>query len=189
MCNTFKSFVHVVALSMLVAIQGQHSIAQSNASAEVGRAAMTKLAALAGHWEGEATVTLGPGQVYKVKQKEHVQYKLDGNVLLIEGTGREMATDGEGKVVFQAMAVCTFDPMTKKYQFHAFRDNGMSKVASAEVTETGFIWGFEDGRGGKVRYTITVADDTWVEVGEYLVEGMPPRKIFEMAVKRIADPK
>lgn len=156
-------------------------------SGDIGRQMMAKLNKLVGHWEGEATVQLGPGQIHKVRQREHVQSKLNGSVLLIEGTGRETDSDGKDKVVFQAMAVCAFDPATQGLQFHAFRDNGMSKIAAAELTETGMIWGFDDGRGGKVRYTITLTDDTWVEIGEYLMEGMPPRKIFEMTVKKVAN--
>ena len=132
---------------------------------------MEKISKMIGRWEGDATVTLGPGQVHKVRQFEHVQSKLNGNVLLVEGTGREKGTDGPGKIVFQALAICAFDPVSKSYKFHAFRDNGMSTVATAEVTDTGLIWGFEDGRGGKIRYTITLSDDTWSEVGEYLIEG------------------
>lgn len=189
MCRPFKTIFRFVVIPLLLALLSPYANAQANVSAEAGRAAMSKLSTLVGEWEGEATVTMGPGQIYRVKQREHVQYKLDGNLLLIEGTGQESASEGEGRVVFQALAVCTFDAMTKKYQFHAFRDNGMSKLADWDVTDTGFIWGFEDGRGGKVRYTITVSDDTWTEVGEYLMEGMPPRKIFEMTVKRISASK
>jgi hypothetical protein len=158
-------------------------------SPEAARAAIAKLSKMVGKWEGEASVQMGPGPAHKVRQTEHVQSKLGGSVLLVEGVGHEKGDDGKEKVVFQALAVCAFDPNSKAYKFHAFRDNGMATVASAEVTDNGMIWGFEDGRGGKIRYTITLKDDTWSEIGEYLVEGQPARQFFEMTVKRVAEAK
>lgn len=165
------------------------TIAQQPPSAAVAKEAMAKLSKMVGKWEGEATVQLGPGQTHKVKQTENVQWKLDGTVLLVEGLGKEKAADGEEKVVFQAMAICAFEAKSKSYKFHTFRDNGMGAIANAEVTDTGMIWGFEDGRGGKIRYTITIKDDIWTEIGEYLVEGQPARQFFDMTVKRVAEAK
>ncbi len=174
-------------LISLVGLPVYFASAQSIPNPEVGRTAMAKLSSLIGRWEGEATIMQGSGRTLKVKQTEVVQKKLDGGALLIEGTGREnLGTDAE-KIVFQALAVCNFDPISQTYKFHAFRDNGMSIVADAELTDTGFIWGFEDGRGGKIRYTVTLKGDTWSEIGEYLVEGKPARKTFEMTVKRISE--
>ncbi|MEQ1828904.1 MAG: hypothetical protein ABL921_23280 [Pirellula sp.] len=174
------AWMSIVCFSNLV-------LGQAPPSSAEGREAMKKLSKLVGRWEGEATIQLGPGQAHKVKQIEHVQSKMDGSLLLIEGTGREKSTDGQEKVVFQALAVCNFDPIEKAYKFHAFRDNGLSTVAKTELTDNGIIWGFEDGRGGKIRYTITLSNDTWTEIGEYLIEGQPARKFFDMTVKRVAD--
>ena len=182
--------IRALSISILfvsVALSSRSAFAQSIPNPEVGRAAMAKLSSLIGRWEGEATIMLGPGRTIKVKQTEVVQKKLDGGALLIEGTGRDAAGTDAEKIVFQALAVCNYDPISKKYKFHAFRDNGMSIVADAELTDTGFIWGFEDGRGGKIRYTVTLKDDTWSEIGEYLIEGQPARKTFEMTVKRISE--
>lgn len=165
------------------------SNAQGPPSPAVAKEAMAKLAKMVGKWEGEATVQLGPGQTHKVKQTENVQSKLGGTVLLVEGLGKEKGADGVEKVVFQAMAICAYDANSKSYKFHAFRDNGMGTVATAEATDTGLIWGFEDGRGGKIRYTITLTEDTWTEIGEYLIEGQPARKFFDMTVKRVAEAK
>jgi hypothetical protein len=162
-------------------------LAQGPPGPEAARAAMAKISKMVGKWEGEATVQMGPGPAHKVRQTENVQSKLDGSVLLVEGIGHQKGDDGKEKVVFQALAVCAYDANSKSYKFHAFRDNGMATVANAEVTDTGMIWGFEDGRGGKIRYTITLKDDTWSEIGEYLMEGQPARKFFEMTVKRVTE--
>lgn len=185
--SRISKFVCCTSLAFLLAQSS--AIAQGPPTADTAKAAMAKLSKMVGKWEGEATVQLGPGQTHKVKQTEHVQSKLGGTVFLVEGLGKEKGADGAEKVVFQAMAICAYDAASKSYKFHAFRDNGMGTVATAEVTDTGMIWGFEDGRGGKIRYTITLADDTWTEIGEYLVEGQPARKFFDMTVKRVAEAK
>jgi hypothetical protein len=59
--------------------------------------AMKKLAFLVGTWTGDAT-TVRPNQKIKVRQTEDVSYKLDGLVLLIEGTGRNPES---GEVMFR----------------------------------------------------------------------------------------
>lgn len=184
-----KFFCKRVLVAACLALVAAPAAAQGPPSPEAAKAAMAKLSKMVGKWEGEATVQMGPGPAHKVRQTEHVQSKLDGTVLLVEGTGHQKDESGAEKVVFRALAVCAFDPTAKSYKFHAFRDNGTSTVATAEATDTGLIWGFEDGRGGKVKYTIALKDDTWSEIGEYLMEGQPARKFFEMTVKRIDETK
>lgn len=161
------------------------SLAQSRPDPAPARAAMAKLDRMVGVWEGEATIQLGPGEPRRIVQVERVEKKLDGTALLIEGTGHEK-TDGPGpgRVVFQALAVAAYDPASDSYKMHAFRDNGLSIVATASLTDTGLVWGFDDGHGGKVKYNITLEDDKWTEIGEYLRDGQPPRKFFEMTVRR-----
>src|SRR5947207_13090632 len=74
------------------------SAQQPNVTAQ--REAMKKLEFLAGKWSGDASVSRGPGEPMKVVQTENIQFKLDGLVLLLEGTGR----NEDGKAVFQALA-------------------------------------------------------------------------------------
>ena len=63
---------------------------------------MKKLEFLVGDWSGEATVLRGPGQFVELAQTESVQFKLDGLVLVIEGTGR---TKTDGKPTLQALGI------------------------------------------------------------------------------------
>jgi hypothetical protein len=58
------------------------------------RAAMKKLGFLVGEWSGEATLLRGPGLFADLSQIEVAEFKVDGLVLMIEGTGR---TKTEGK--------------------------------------------------------------------------------------------
>ncbi len=52
------------------------------------REAMRKLNVLVGTWSGEASGAHGPGEPLRLTQTEHVQRKLDGLVLLVEGRSR-----------------------------------------------------------------------------------------------------
>src|SRR5690348_8762965 len=67
--------------------------------------AMKKLALLVGTWTGDAN-TARANQKIKVRQTEEVAYKLDGLVLLIEGTGRNPES---GEVMFRALATVSYD--------------------------------------------------------------------------------
>ena len=73
---------------------------------EAQRAAMKKLDFLLGKWSGECTCAARAGRTLELTQTEEVQYKLDGLVLLIEGTGRNKS---DGKVVFRALATVAYD--------------------------------------------------------------------------------
>ena len=53
-------------------------------------------------------------------------------------------------------------------------------VADADRKGNGkVVWGFDDGRGGHVRYTSTLTDTTWTEVGESSREKQQGFPIFE----------
>ncbi len=57
---------------------------------------MSKLSFLVGEWSGPVTVLRGPGKALHLTQTEHIAYKLDGIVLLIE----DRSTNSEGGTVF-----------------------------------------------------------------------------------------
>src|SRR6266705_6314891 len=73
---------------------------------EAQRAAMKKLEFMLGKWSGEARVQRGPGDALELIQTEEVQYKLDGLVLLVEGTGRNQSDDS---TVFRALATVSYE--------------------------------------------------------------------------------
>ncbi len=143
------------------------------------RDAMKKLAFLVGKWEGDANVVTQKGPV-KVRQTESVQYKLDGLILLIEGTGRDPE---KGNVMFQAFATVTFDDAAGVYHFRAYND-GRYLDTELKVPENGFEWGYEAGPA-KIRFSMKLnAKGEWVETGEVTMGGGPPRKTFEMTVRK-----
>src|SRR5436309_16001609 len=71
----------------------------------IQREAMKKLSFLAGKWSGGGTVIRGSGDAMKLAQSEDVQYRLDGLVMIVEGSGRNPA----GEVVFRALATISYD--------------------------------------------------------------------------------
>ena len=104
------------------------------------REAMKKLSFLAGKWSGNALVTRGPGEPLRIRQSEEVQYKLDGLALLVEGTGR----NAEGQIVFQALAVISYDEAARTYRFRSYND-GRYLDTELKVSPRGFAWGFAAG--------------------------------------------
>src|SRR2546426_5917409 len=113
-----------------------HAQPQPNVAAQ--HDAMRKLEFLVGKWSGEAAGVRGPGASFKVLQSEDVQYKLDGLVLLVEGTGRD---PGTGNVLFRALATISYDDAASKYQFRAYND-GRYLDTELKFLEKGFEWGF-----------------------------------------------
>src|SRR5262249_16668202 len=117
------------------------------------RAAMKKLDFLVGKWSGEARVELRPGEARELTQSEEAQYKLDGLVLLIEGTGRNKS---DGKAVFRALATVSWDEETGAYRMRAYND-GRYLETDLKLLDSGkgFSWGFAFGPI-KTRYTMHV---------------------------------
>jgi hypothetical protein len=153
------------------------------------RQAMKKLDFLAGKWAGEATMQTGKGPPIKVKQSEDVQFKLGGVVLIIEGTGvgKQKDTEAEG-IVFNALATISYDAETKKYKMRAHRMEGPSVDPEITITENGFVWGFTPPKSKvQIRYTATVKDDKWTEIGEFSLDGKTWTKFLEMNLKRVKE--
>ena len=105
------------------------------------REAMQKLSFLVGKWEGDASVVTMKGPA-KVRQTELVQYKLDGLVMMVEGTGRNPE---KGHIVFQAFATIAYDDAAKVYAFRSYND-GRYLDTELKVEGQGFGWGYQAAR-------------------------------------------
>lgn len=138
--------------------------AQHGPDTTAQRAAMERLAPLAGRWQGEATVPApGPATVH---QSEVVDRALDGLVLVINGTGHATA-ERTGAPVFQALGVMSYDPRRGLYEVRAYTHDGHVTTATGEFLSDGsFRWSFAPGGPVQVRFTITFDQTTWREVGE-----------------------
>ena len=151
----------------------------SSKSAETQRAAMQKLAFLAGHWAGPVNVVRGPGEPLHLSQSENVQFKLDGLVLLVEGT----STGADGKLQFQALATVAFDDAAGLYRFRAYND-GHYIDTELTVLADGFSWGYESGPAHIVNTMHLTAKGEWQELTEVKVGAGPARPSVDMLLRR-----
>jgi hypothetical protein len=149
---------------------------------EAQRAAMKKLDFLVGTWCGEVRVHRGPGEPLELAQTEEVQYKLDGLVLLIEGTGRSTS---DGKPVFRALATVSYDDAAGQYRMRAYND-GRYMETELKLPERGkgFAWGLAFGPA-QMSYVMALNDKgEWTETGDMTMPGQPPSRVVELTVRR-----
>jgi len=149
--------------------------AQQPGGPEAQRAAMQKLAFLAGHWSGPVTIVRGPGEPLKLTQTENIQLKLDGLVLLIEG----QSTDKDGKVSFSALATVAFDEATHTYRIRAYHD-GRYVDTEFVPTANGFSWSFDSGPAHVVNIMHLTDRNEWSEATDVTVGSNPTMHSVEM---------
>lgn len=145
------------------------------------REAMAPLAIMDGIWRGTAW-TLTPGGRHDVVHTERVGPFLGGSVKVVEG--RSYRPDGS--IGFNAFATISYDPQRKAYLMHSYA-MGRAGDFALDVRPDGYVWQVPAGPGAIIRYTATIGDGTWREVGDRIVGNSPPMRIFEMNLKRVGD--
>jgi len=144
-------------------------------------APMAKLAFMRGVWAGPAAGSDRSGP-YKVTQTERIGPMLGGDVMVIEGRGyRDDNTTG-----FNAFAAISWNAQTEKYEIRSYAQ-GYAGTFDLTPTADGYVWSVPAGPNAMIRFTATVKNNTWREVGEYVAEGGAPKQTFEMNLKRIGD--
>jgi hypothetical protein len=143
---------------------------------------MKKLAFLAGDWKGEARIRNQSGEQV-LTQTEHIDWKLDGLVLSVEGAGRD-----KDVIAFQAFALVNFDPTDQQFKLKSYVKEGFSTNAYFKIIEENkFEWGFDIPGGAKSKYVITLdpTKNTWHETGEYSRDGNTWMKFIELNLSKI----
>ena len=145
-------------------------------------AAMGAFAMLDGAWRGEATILQADGSELSFVQTERIGQFLGGSIRVIEGRGYD---DG-GAVRFNALGIISYDPATRAYTLHS---HALGRVGDFPFAPTGdgYRWEIPLGAAGTIRYVATVRDGELHEVGDRIVEGREPLRIFEMRLRRIGD--
>ena len=147
---------------------------------EAQKTAMKKLAFLAGKWSGDATAQQRGPEPVKIAQTEDIQFRLDGLILLIEGTGRDPVT---GKSMFNALGIVNYDDLKKEYRIKAY-NGGRTIEAPFEVSESGFAWAFKTGPAD-VRNEMKVDEKgMWIETTTVKIEGRAPFTTVRMSLKK-----
>lgn len=178
-----KWFLTLAAAVLALGVPASPAMAQETDHAAIAeqQAAMKKLSFMSGVWRGTGSGVTRAGP-YQVTQTERMGPMLDGTLIVIEGKGYS----ADGSVAFNAFAVVSYDSATKRYMMRSYA-LGHHGDFELKPTATGYVWEVPAGPGAIIRYTITVKDGTWNEVGDYIAGSQPPRRIFEMNLKRIGD--
>lgn len=171
--------------AVLLAIASVPAVAQNPYDPAVRiaaqREAMGRLAFMDGVWRGPAWTVTTAGR-RELTQTERIGAFLDGAIRVIEGRGYEQ----DGTVGFNALGVISFDPRSRTYRMSSWA-MGQAGDFPLALTETGYVWEVPAGPAATIRYTATIRDGSWREVGERIVAGAAPVQIFEMNLRRVGD--
>lgn len=175
------------AIGLLVLFLVSSALVQAQTPDAAGREAMKKLSFLIGQWKGEGWVQMGPGQRHVVSAVETVQTRLGGEVLLVEGLGKNKEEGNQPQVTgHDAIAFLYYDTKAKIYRFQTHRAGGLAIDSEAKLIDRGFEWGFQDERAGTLRFTMKLTDKgEWFEIGEASRDGKTWFKFFEMTLQKV----
>jgi hypothetical protein len=149
---------------------------------EAQRAAMKKLDFLRGSWDGEARILRSPGELIELIQTEKAGYRLDGLVLLIEGVGR---IEADGKVALQALGLVSYDDASETYTMRAFNDGRFLETEVKLLEDgNGITWSFALGRIQTNSVLRINHLGEWTELTHITLGSEPPKKFFELTVRR-----
>ncbi len=185
----FRSLCRVVVLVMVCALAFSPPAASAQAQPDgaaliaAQREAMNRFASMDGVWRGPAWTIVASGQRHDVTQTERIGPFLDGSVKVLEGRGY----NADGTVGFNAFGVISFQPGQQTYTLHSYAQ-GHSGDFTLTPTPDGYMWQIPAGPM-TIRYTVTIRNETWHEVGDQIAPGKDPVRFFEMNLKRIGDTK
>ena len=157
------------------------------ASAQDLHPSLEPFAMMIGQWEGTAEARTPQG-LMTMQQTENVRVELGGNLIVVEGMGRQLDAEGEpGEVVFNAYGILSVDAETGAVYLDAFTKENRHKRVQPTVTEDGFEWSITPEQGPRMHYVMRMDEQgRWTETGEVSLDGgttwMP---FFEMTLERI----
>ena len=159
--------------------------AQARGSSDAqAKAALAPLMKLVGQWDGDARVSLLPGQTQVVRQHYDVTVGPGGTTLNLKGTGRATTAAGKDSVVFQASATLFYDNAMSKLRVRAKLAQGDSVLAEVEQRPDTLIYGFPL-QGSRIRFTIAYSATDWHEVGHLIMPNGNAIPTAEMKLKKV----
>lgn len=145
------------------------------------REAIKVFSMMDGTWRGEAWTLLQSGDKHTLTQTERVGSFLNGTVKVVEGKGFEK----DGSVSFNALGIISYDVQKKTYSIRSYA-LGNSGDFPITLMDDGYYWEIDAGPV-KIKYVASFRDGTWKEVGDRIIPGRDPVRIFEMTLKRVGD--
>lgn len=171
-------------VAALVCMPASPAFAQQHQGPDLAaqRAAMERIAGMAGDWQGEAAVTFPATRT--VYQREHIERDMNGLLLVIHGNGYA-TPDRAGAPIFNAFGVISYDDARQIYEFRVYND-GRAATATARFLDDGRLQWTMDFSPVIIRYTITLGANTWNEVGEMSRDnGATWARTIEMNLTRV----
>lgn len=181
MRRSFVTALAVLSVACAAPALAQTPQADPEALLAAQKAALAPLSMMDGVWRGPAWAVDRAGR-HDSTQTERIGPFLGGAVKMIEGRGYR----DNGEVSFNALGVISYDPATRAYTISSWA-LGRAGVFPMTVTADGYVWTVPAGPGATIRYTAVIKGDAWREIGEFIIEGQPPRQVFEMNLRRIGD--
>jgi len=145
------------------------------------REAMQKLAFLVGKWIGKAHLLRSAAESVELIQTEEAQYKLDGLILTIEGTGK---TISGGQTLLHAFGTISYDDASGIYSLRAFNDGRFLETEVKLLDQgKGMTWGFALG-DIKTKSVLSINErGEWIEVAEIFIGSQPPKQLLQLTVR------
>lgn len=173
------------ALAALVA-GGNAALAQADGTAPPGIARPADaLEFLIGEWEGTGWAMGPDGQRGDFVVTESIQSRAGGHGVTFEGHGTvQIGPNGETRTVHDAFALIWTEP-GGGFAMRTVVMQGHTLEVVPEISDNRIVWGFEAGPMGEMRYTSTVENGVWHEVGERRMPGETDWTVFlEMTLER-----
>ena len=122
----------------------------------------------------------GTGESLELIQNEAAEYRLEGLVLMIEGTGRDKT---DGKTVLQALGIISYDDEAGTYHMRAYNDGRyLETVVKLAEDGRGMMWGFKLGEIKTSSVLRMGENGDWTERHEITISSQPPRSFMELRV-------
>ena len=143
--------------------------------------ALGRLSFMDGVWRGPAWTISPSGEKSLITQTERIGSLMERSVKVIQRRGYDV----DDNVTFNAFSTVSYSPATRGYTMHSYAQ-GVVGDLPLTPTADGFAWEFLV-RTMTIRYTWTVKDGAWREVGDRIMPGGEPIRFFEMNLTRVGD--
>lgn len=177
---------NLVKAVLLFGTLGVLTIQAQDLSIEV-RKEVSKFDFIIGKWEGDGWAYNQQGVKENTHILEDIQFDLDQTIIVMRGSGTSQE-NGQSIKSHDALGVLSFDVFQEKFKINSWIHKGMSTTAKVEYKSRGnFVWWFEAGPNMTMRYTVTIKEGSWNEVGEMSTDGLNWRQFFEMNLTKVSD--
>jgi hypothetical protein len=127
--------------------------------------AMRRLEMMVGEWTGTSTTRLGPDREQTSQVRETAGFRLDGEMLVVEGLGT-MDVDGETRVIHHAFGAVTYDAAAGSYRMRSYRA-GQGWVDAELVVDGARVQWTLESPAGPIRFIADYSQPgRWIETGE-----------------------